>query len=111
AVYDDHKGVVACVRIVDGTVAKGSNIEMIQTKTKTNVTDCGYFSPFLVSSEVLSTGEIGYIVTGIKDIRQCRVGDTITSSEFRIQNSEFQPLAGYKTPKPMIFFGVYPQST
>ena len=106
AVYDEHKGVVACIRIVDGSVANGNGIEMTQTKTKTPAIDCGYFSPYLVSSQTLTTGEIGYLVTGIKDIRLCRVGDTIG-----LQNTSITPLSGYITPKPMIFFGVYPQST
>lgn len=105
AVYDDHKGVVACVRIVDGSITQGNGIEMFQTKTKTPALDCGYFSPYLVSSQKLMTGEIGYMVSGIKDIRLCRVGDTIG-----LQNAPIAPLPGYITPKPMIFFGVYPQS-
>ncbi len=106
AVYDEHKGVVAFVRIVDGKAEKGNGVFLTQNQNKTTVIECGYFSPTPVASESLKTGEIGYIVTGIKDIRLCRVGDT-----FALQNTQVTPLPGYTTPKSMIFFGVYPQST
>ena len=116
AVYDEFRGVVAYVRIVDGQVKKGEEVKFYQNNIESEVTDLGYFSPHLVSSIELTTGEIGYIITGIKDIRKIRVGDTITqiqNSKFKIQNSEkeFEPLPGYKIPKPMVFFGVYPKST
>jgi len=109
AVYDEFRGVVAYVRIVDGQVKKGEKAKFYQNDIESEVTDLGYFSPHLVSAEGLTTGEIGYIITGIKDIRRVRVGDTIT----QIQDSEkeFKPLPGYKIPKPMIFFGVYPKNT
>lgn len=106
AVYDEHKGVVAFVRIFDGHIETNSQIEMIQTHTKTNAIDVGFFTPSLVSSGHLSAGEIGYIVTGVKDIRQVRVGDTIALNNFPVE-----PLPGYTTPKPMVFFGVYPKQT
>ena len=112
AVYDEFRGVVAYVRIVDGQVKKGDRVKFYQNNIESEVTDLGFFSPYLVSSKELSTGEIGYIITGIKDIRKVRVGDTITSiSNFKFQISNFQPLPGYKIPKPMVFFGVYPKST
>ncbi len=112
AVYDEFRGVVAYVRIVDGELKKGDKIKLFQNNMQTEVTDLGFFSPFLVSSEELTTGEIGYVITGIKDIRQCRVGDTITSiSNLKFKISNLEPLPGYKTPKPMVFFGVYPKST
>jgi len=111
AVYDEHKGVVAYIRVVDGEVTKGDSIELFQNKTKTMSIDVGFFSPFFVSSKKLVTGEIGYIVTGIKDIRLCRVGDTITVPGNKNQIAKIIPLPGYQTPKPMIFFGVYPKST
>jgi GTP-binding protein LepA len=104
AAYDEYRGVVAYVRIMDGSVKTGETIEMIQSKAKTVVSDTGFFSPFLASTGNLETGEIGYIVGGIKDIRECRVGDTIT-----ISGSGVVPLPGYTTPKPMIFFGMYPK--
>ncbi len=111
AVYDEFRGAVAYVRIVDGQVKKGDRIRFYQNNIESEITDLGYLSPHLASSSDLVTGEIGYVITGIKDIRKVRVGDTVTNSEFRIQNSEFEPLPGYKVPKPMVFFGVYPKST
>lgn len=117
AVYDEFRGVVAYVRIMDGVLQTGETITMIQSKAKTVVSDVGFFSPFLASTGHLETGEIGYFVGGIKDIRECRVGDTVTTANFKMQNgqlkdesgNEIVPLAGYQTPKSMIFFGMYPK--
>lgn len=106
AVFDEHKGVVAFVRLFDGLVATNNQIELLATKTKTNAIDVGFFTPSLVSSKNLAAGEIGYIVTGVKDIRLVRVGDTIA-----LNNYPVAALPGYTTPKPMVFFGVYPKST
>lgn len=103
AVFDEHRGVIAFVRIIDGKVKKGDKIKFLGNKVKADVGEVGYFSPFLVNSNELGAGEIGYIVTGIKDIRQCRVGDTVANI-----NEGAEPLTGYDTPKPMVFFGVYP---
>jgi len=113
AVYDEFRGVVAYVRVVDGQIKKGDKVKFYQNNIESEVTDLGYFSPFLISSAGLSTGEIGYITTGIKDIRQVRVGDTITAEngKWKIEDGKFEPLPGYKIPKPMVFFGVYPKST
>lgn len=113
AVYDEFRGVVAYVRIVDGHLNKGDELKLYQNNIQTEVTDLGYFSPFLVSAPSLSTGEIGYVITGIKDIRQVRVGDTITAEngKWKIEDRKFEALPGYKIPKPMVFFGVYPRST
>ncbi len=105
AVYDEHKGVVAFVRVIDGKLERGNAIGFAQNSTKADAVDVGYFSPALTSSAHLLTGEIGYIVTGVKDIRLVRVGDTI-----KPYNAEITTLAGYKAPQPMVFFGVYPQS-
>ena len=104
AVFDVHRGAIAFIRVVDGKIKKGEKIMFLSSNLKTDASETGYFSPFLTSKEELATGEIGYIVTGIKDIRRCRVGDTIT-----IQDLNIDPLPGYKTPKPMVFFGVYPK--
>lgn len=106
AVFDEHKGVVAFVRLFDGKVVTNNQIQLLATNTKTNAIDVGFFTPSLVSSDTLSAGEIGYIVTGVKDIRLVRVGDTIA-----LNNYPVEPLPGYTTPKPMVFFGVYPKST
>ena len=109
AVYDDHRGVIAFVRVFDGSIRRGDKIKFFQSHTVSQVGEVGYFSPFLSPKEKLSAGEIGYVVTGIKDIRQVKVGDTVTISNIKYQKSNIQPLPGYKTPKPMVFFGVYPK--
>jgi len=113
AEYDEHRGVVAFIKVVDGKIKKRDKIEFLQNKVKVDASEVGFFSPFLSPKEDLTTGEIGYIVTGIKDIRQSRVGDTLTvqKSKVKSQNLDIQALSGYETPKPMVFFGVYPKST
>lgn len=106
AVYDEYRGVIAYVRIIDGKVKTGDQIQFYQNKLKTTVVENGTFTPFLKEAPQLATGEIGYIAGGIKDIRQARVGDTIIA-----EGSNVQPLPGYVTPKPMVFFGMYPKSS
>jgi GTP-binding protein LepA len=117
AVYDEYRGVVTYVRLIDGTVKTGDEIMLYQNGVKSIVTEVGYFSPFLTKSDQLSAGDIGYIITGIKDIRNARVGDTIVNSKLKTQNSKLitdngkviEPLPGYTIPKPMVFFGMYPK--
>lgn len=104
AVYDEYQGVVTYVRIMDGALPKGMKVQLFQSGVKADVTEVGYFSPFLVESPSLECGEIGYVITAIKDIRQTRVGDTIMDA---LALSE--PLPGYILPQPMIFFGMYPR--
>jgi len=111
ALYDEFRGVVAYIRVVDGEVKKNENVKFYQNNIVSEVVDLGYFSPFLVSGESLTAGEIGYIITGIKDIRLARVGDTITISKIKNQKSKITPLPGYKLPKPMVFFGAYPKNS
>lgn len=109
AVYDEYRGVIAYTRIVDGQIKKGDQIEFYQNGVKTNLIEVGIFTPFLKETDELTTGEIGYLVGGIKDIKQCRVGDTITTIDAR--SLDFQALPGYKTPLPMVFFGMYPKAS
>lgn len=109
AVYDEYRGVIAYVRVMDGQVQKGDKIQFFQNGVGTDVTEVGMFTPFLKETEALKTGEIGYIVGGIKDIRQCRVGDTITVANIKSIKPDFEPLPGYQTPLPMVFFGLYPK--
>lgn len=106
AVYDEYRGAIAYVRVIDGKSRKGDKIKFYQNKLGTEITEVGIFTPFLKETETLETGEIGYIVGGIKDIRQCRVGDTIIEV-----GSNSEPLPGYTTPQPMVFFGLYPKDT
>lgn len=119
AVYDEYRGVITYVRIIDGKLKKGDNVQFYQNKLKTPVVEAGIFTPFLKETEGLETGEIGYIAGGIKDIRQARVGDTIVSEKLKVKSEKFvdedgnivEPLAGYKTPLPMVFFGMYPKDS
>jgi GTP-binding protein LepA len=106
SVYDEYRGVIAYVRIIDGKVTKGETIQFYQNKLKTNVVEAGLFTPFLKEAESLQTGEIGYIAGGIKDIRQARVGDTVIA-----EGTSVEALPGYVTPKPMVFFGMYPRES
>lgn len=108
AVYDEYRGVIAYIRIIDGSVKKGETIQFYQNGVKTDVTEVGMFTPFLQETDGLQTGEIGYLVGNIKDIRQCRVGDTVMA-ESKGQRAEGDPLPGYQTPQPMVFFGMYPK--
>ncbi|MFH1671367.1 MAG: translation elongation factor 4 [Candidatus Portnoybacteria bacterium] len=103
SVYDDFKGVIAYVRIVDGQIEPGEKIEMIASKAETEIMELGVLKPNLVKSEILKTGEIGYIATGLKDISKCRVGDTIT-----LPKAKTESLPGYKEPKPVVFASFYP---
>lgn len=106
AVYDEYRGVIAYVRIIDGKVKTGDQIQFYQNRLKTTVVENGMFTPFLKETPELTTGEIGYIAGGIKDIRQARVGDTVIA-----EGSNVEALPGYVTPKPMVFFGMYPKSS
>ena len=113
AVYDEYNGVIAYVRIVDGSLRKREEIKLFQSNVETEAAEVGYFNPDLTASESLLVGEIGYVVTGIKDIKKCRVGDTIINSKLATDTSgnSVEALPGYKVPKPMIFLGVYPKIT
>ena len=106
AYYDEHRGVVVYIRIVDGELTQAEKISFFQSQKSTNAGEIGYFLPVMTPQKKLSTGDIGYIVTGIKDIHETQVGDTIY-----LTGSKVDSLPGYKKPKPMIFFGVYPKST
>jgi GTP-binding protein LepA len=106
SVFDEYRGVVAYVRVVDGVFNVNEGIEILGTKTKGEVLELGYFSPKYVKQEKLSAGDIGYIVTGSKDISKCRVGDTITTST-PYTSAPIEPLEGYKEPQPMVFASIY----
>jgi GTP-binding protein LepA len=104
--YDEYKGVVAYVRVFDGQIKKGDKIKLIATGASSEVLDIGIFRPDYLSTGALHTGEIGYIVTGFKNVGECRVGDTIT---FPYDNNDKPaPLPGYKEVKPMVFAGIFP---
>ena len=103
--YDDYRGVVAALRVVDGAVKKGDKIKFMGTGATAEVLDTGHHSPKLVSTGVQDNGQIGFLVSGLKDIKQVRVGDTIT---FQKQSAQEQ-LPGYKEVKPMVFAGIFPK--
>ena len=106
SVYDEYRGVVAFVRVFDGQIKAGEKIKMMASSAQTEVLEVGIFSPDLKPQPTLSSGEIGYIVTGLKEIEKCRVGDTVTDLKFE-QLPEILP--GYQEARPMVFAGIYPQ--
>ncbi len=106
--YDDYKGVVAYVRIVDGAIKKRDKLRMIMTRGEGEVLEIGALKPKFFALDMLETGQIGYIVTGLKDIRACRVGDTITL--LNIHDDEVKALEGYREVKPMVFAGIFPDN-
>lgn len=108
--YDSYKGVIAYVRMVDGSVKAGDRIFTMASKTHAEVLETGFFRPEFVKSESLDAGEIGYIATGLKDLSKVRVGDTITIfNQERIESGQIQPLTGYKEPQPVVFASFYPK--
>ena len=104
SVYDSYRGVVTCIRVVDGEIAHRDRILMMSTGTTHEVLEVGVISPEPVKSSALGVGEVGYLITGVKDVRQSRVGDTVTLSS----RPASQMLAGYRNPNPMVFAGIYP---
>jgi GTP-binding protein LepA len=104
SIYDPYKGVVAYVRLFDGSIGKGSQLLMMSTGSKGDILEVGNFLPKLTQVERLYAGEVGYIATGLKNVRECRVGDTITLTERPASES----LPGYKPLKSMVFAGLYP---
>ncbi|MGH2980405.1 MAG: translation elongation factor 4 [Solirubrobacterales bacterium] len=107
SVFDQYRGVIAYVRVVDGRFKLGEAIRAMQAGTRAEIDDIGFRSPDMVQTETLEAGEVGYIITGIKDVAKLRVGDTLTT-ESRPAN---KPLAGYKEARPVVFCGLYPVDT
>ena len=102
--FDAYKGVIAYVRVLDGEISKQKTINALATGAKTQILELGIFKPELVSADKLSSGEIGYIASGIKNPAQIRVGDTLTT------DSSAEQLPGYSEPKPMVWASFYPES-
>jgi len=100
--FDEYRGIIAEVRVVDGEVKAGDKINFFSTAKATEVLEVGYFNPKLKKTPNLQSGEIGYIVTGLKEIKYCRVGDTIA-----LDGTNVEPLPGYKEVKPMVFAGLF----
>lgn len=104
SIYDTYRGVVTYVRVVDGRLTPRQRVQMMSTKQNHELLEIGVISPEPIPSEGIGVGEVGYLITGVKDVRQSRVGDTLTD----LREPANEALAGYKDPKPMVFSGLYP---
>lgn len=104
SVYDAYRGVVTYVRVIDGHLSKRERIAMMSTKAQHELLEIGVISPEPKPSDGLGVGEVGYLITGVKDVRQSKVGDTVTNAAKPAGDA----LGGYKDPKPMVFSGLYP---
>lgn len=104
SVYDTYRGVVTYVRVVDGVLSSRERVQMMSTGESHDLLEIGVISPEPIVTETLSVGEVGYLITGVKDVRQSKVGDTITNLSKPAQKS----LPGYQEAKPMVFSGLYP---
>ena len=105
--FDQYRGVVAYVRVVDGVLRKGDPIVAMQTQTLADIDDIGFFAPDMTPVGELRAGEVGYVITGIKEVSRLRVGDTLTHRESQAREA----LPGYKEVKPMVFCGLFPVET
>ncbi len=104
SVYDIYRGVVTYIRVVDGRISPRERIAMMSTGATHELLEVGIVSPEPKPSEGLGVGEVGYLITGVKDVRQSKVGDTVTTA----RNGAKEPLTGYREPKPMVYSGLYP---
>jgi GTP-binding protein LepA len=107
SVFDQYRGVVAYVRVVDGEFRRGEPIKAMQAGTRAEIDELGFFSPDMVNADKLVAGEVGYIITGIKDVAKLRVGDTLTTES----TPASEPLPGYQEVRPVVFCGLYPIDT
>ena len=104
SVYDSYRGVITYVRMIDGKLTPRERIQMMSTKAVHELLEIGVSAPEPTPSRGLGVGEVGYLITGVKDVRQSKVGDTVTNA----QRPSTQALPGYTDPKPMVFSGLYP---
>ena len=102
--YNSYRGVVVLIRVVNGTISKGSKIKFMGENISSEVEEAGIFGPDMIEKESLTAGEVGYIITGIKEVGNIMVGDTITA----FKNPSQKSLPGYKKPKPMVYSGLFP---
>ncbi len=105
--FDQYRGVIAYVRVVDGELSKGEAILAMQARTEAEIDDIGFFGPEMTPVPSLRAGEVGYVITGVKDVSKLRVGDTLTLGA----NPATDPLPGYREIKPMVFCGLFPVDT
>ena len=104
SVYDSYRGVVTYVRVIDGALHARERIQMMSTRASHELLEIGVISPEMVPSKGLGVGEVGYLITGVKDVRQSKVGDTVTD----LRKPARQALGGYRDPMPMVYAGLYP---
>ncbi len=104
SVYDTYRGVITYVRVVDGRLTTRDRCLMMSTRASHETLEVGVISPDPIPTEGLSAGEVGYLIPGVKDVRQARVGDTVTSTGRPAE----RPLGGYRNPRPMVYSGLYP---
>ncbi|WP_165985610.1 translation elongation factor 4 [Streptomyces sp. YIM 98790] len=104
SVYDAYRGVVTYVKVVDGRLGRRERIQMMSTGATHELLEIGTNAPEMTAADGLAVGEVGYLITGVKDVRQSRVGDTVTT----LHRGAAEALGGYKDPKPMVFSGLYP---
>jgi GTP-binding protein LepA len=104
SVYDSYRGVITYVRVFDGQLSTKDRGLMMSTQNQHEILEVGVVSPEMMPTESLSAGEVGYVIPGVKNVRQARVGDTLTT----VRNSATESLGGYRDPKPMVFSGLYP---
>jgi GTP-binding protein LepA len=105
--FDQYRGVIAYVRMVDGSFRKGERIVAMQNGTEADIDDIGFFRPAMTGVQGMEAGDVGYLITGIKDVAKLRVGDTITDRE----HPASEPLEGYREVRPMVFCGLFPIDT
>jgi GTP-binding protein LepA len=113
--FDQYRGVIAYIRVVDGVFRKGEPIRAMATGTEADIDDLGFFSPQMMPTDQLAAGEVGYLITGLKDVTLLRVGDTLTtraksggSTGRQFAGEATEPLPGYREVKPMVFCGLFP---
>ena len=108
SIYDPYKGVVAYVRLMSGSIKKGDKLHFLNTKKQIEALEVGYFKPKYLSSGILHAGEVGYVVTGLKSVRDARVGDTLWQpGKTKFTMAEAEALPGYKSVRPFVFAGVF----
>ncbi len=104
SVYDIYRGVITYIRVVDGRITPRERIQMMSTRATHELLEVGVISPDPIPTQGLGVGEVGYLITGVKDVRQSKVGDTVTAAV----KGATKPLGGYREPKPMVYSGLYP---
>ncbi len=108
--FDQYRGVIAYIRVVDGVFRKGEPIRAMAAGTEADIDDLGFFSPQMMPTDQLAAGEVGYLITGLKDVTLLRVGDTLTTRKSSAGHASeaTEPLPGYREVKPMVFCGLFP---